>query len=60
MKHIIKELQGLLSWLGHPNRNPIQINKLNESDCEIIQLNKIYFYTTIDSIAEEISKKNVY
>lgn len=53
-----KELQELLSWLGHPNRNPIQINKINESDCEIIQLNKnLYLYTTIDSIAEEISLK---
>lgn len=51
-----KELLSLTSWLGKPHKNPKQLNQLNESDCEIVQISEeLFLCSTVDSIAEEIA-----
>nr|BFD31456.1 hypothetical protein GTC16762_10740 [Pigmentibacter ruber] len=53
-----KELQSLLSWLGKNEKSKKQINEINHSDCEVVKLReKFYLYSTVDSVAEEISNK---
>ena len=54
------EIQALKKWIGplveKSNRSPQQINALNESDCELIQLGSDQVLAiTIDSVSEEIA-----
>ncbi|WGL60605.1 AIR synthase related protein [Pigmentibacter sp. JX0631] len=53
-----KELQSLISWLGKTPKSKKQINEINQSDCEVIKLKEnLYIYSSVDSVAEEITNK---
>lgn len=52
----VGEIKNLLKWLGDIPRSQHQLNRLNESDCEIVKINEnLYFTTTVDSLSDEIS-----
>ncbi len=55
MSSSFKEITDLLSWMGSPKRNKIQLNALNTSDCELLKIsNKQTLALTIDTISDEI------
>ncbi len=54
MSHI-REFQEVLSLTQKSPRSKNQLNRVFESDCEIVKLNKSYFCSSTDSVGEEIS-----
>jgi len=56
LKNQIADAKALLSWIGKPRQSPKLMNKIYESDAEILRLSDTsYLAISVDQLSEEIS-----